>query len=436
MRLSWVHQIAEFFCDLLAEGVTFGHVACRNVMVWLPEATECRLCDFEGLGLLPREQNLHSVAALLMSILLWRPQETYDSFRPNVYEIFGWQCHDLADQVFRGLVEETGFRAARLGRPFAFDEDAIPAASPFSVKEGARAEPALLGRALSAAKRAARRIFGRVYKKKWNVLIDRVLRPAEEKEVEGLFCARRTVDRPPEAFWEWIEKTSLPFRSLSYPHKKAVEFFFSSEILDVRPEDRLLDAAGGRSGYLDAIRATRRCEHLHLHDHIYSGMRLDPDGTSVVGGDIGAIALPEGRLDKIACHHAFEHFQGDKDTAWIREIGRLLAPGGRACIIPIFIADRFVECWNIDRVGVFDSAARLVIDKTASIPGGDEDGHFARFYDPAALRRRILKAAEAARLVPSVALCRLGGEDLPDMEKNFGSCLNRPLRALVLDKPA
>lgn len=154
----------------------------------------------------------------------------------------------------------------------------------------------------------------------------------------------------------------------------------------------------------------------------------------MVGGDISEINLPDSTLTKLSCHHAFEHFYDDKDIHFIREIARLLKPKGRACIIPLFLADRYVECWNIDHKVLFDASAELIVDKSSSIPGVDDDGHFARFYSANAFKYRIIEVAKDVNLSLSIVTCRLSGCDLPDMDKNFGSKLNYPLRALVLEK--
>jgi SAM-dependent methyltransferase len=269
---------------------------------------------------------------------------------------------------------------------------------------------------------------------KWNTLIDHAVSVIDLSAVAPL-CRSAVLDSSAERFWSWLQQTELPFRSLPYPHKKALEFFMSLEILDLEGSDHHLDAAGGNSGFLDAVLRTSGCKNLYLSDQIYTGVYNDPRGIRIVGGDIGEIALPDASVTKISCHHAFEHLQADKDVMFIRQIGRLLRPGGRACIIPLILVDRYVECWNIDRQELFDRTAELIIDKTASIPGADADGHFARLYDLNAFRRRILKPAEEEHLVPTIITCRQEGKDLPDMDQNFGSRLNSPLRALVLDKP-
>jgi hypothetical protein len=84
---------------------------------------------------------------------------------------------------------------------------------------------------------------------------------------------------------------------------------------------------------------------------------------------------------------------------------------------------------------VFDRQATKLIDKTASIPGGDEDGHFARIYDLNNFIRRIMQPAQVLGYECEVIECEIDGKTIPDMERNFGSSLNSPLRVLKMKKP-
>lgn len=58
------------------------------------------------------------------------------------------------------------------------------------------------------------------------------------------------------------------------------------------------------------------------------------------GADAGdLVGIEDNSVDLICSHNAFEHFSGDSDRRCIREIARVLAPGGRAVITP-FMAGR------------------------------------------------------------------------------------------------
>ena len=232
---------------------------------------------------------------------------------------------------------------------------------------------------------------------------------------------------------QWLVRGGLGQFACEH-HKKGLEFFFSAHILGIEDEHAVLDAAGGRSYYLKAVRANTSAKRLFLTDHIYDGIKESEEGIKIVGGDISAIQLEDASIDRIACHHAFEHFQDDKDVGFIKEAHRILRKGGSLVIIPLFLVDQYVECWNVDTRKKFDENSTVVIDRTASIPGADDDGHFARLYDLANFRSRVISAAESAGFEYEIVECEVDSKSVPDMKSNFGSILNTPLRALRLVK--
>ncbi len=282
---------------------------------------------------------------------------------------------------------------------------------------------------LTLMRRILRKLF---VKKQWNLIIDQSISPIQK--IEMLELSVSISDLPSDSYWSWLYATDLLYRDLYYPHKKALEFFFSQHLLKISVNDKLLDAAGGRPIYLEAIRETSGCRNLFLCDHVYEGITEDSLGIKTIGGEVTRIHLPAASISKISCHHAFEHFQNDADIKFIEEIGRLLSPGGLACLIPLFLSDQYVECWNIPQIQTFDPQAELIIDDTASLPGNDDDGHFARIYDVRSLEQRVINTALKNNLRLKIIECRLDGQILPDMKKNFGSILNQPLRSLVLKK--
>lgn len=285
-------------------------------------------------------------------------------------------------------------------------------------------------------KKIRSQIMSRLFRRKrknWNIVIDNLCSAVVSSNEEKLIINKKEFSRYDVE--NWLTRGNLEeFIEKEYVHKKGLEFFFTAHLLQIQSLDSVLDAAGGRSGYLSALRLNGHDGELYLTDHIFNGINKNDDGVNIVGGDITAIHLPDSSIDKIACHHAFEHFQEDKDVRFIEEINRILKPGGVAVITPIFLADKYVECWNVLHQTRFDDSAQLVIDETASIPGGDEDGHFARIYDLDALERRVLSPAKQIGFDAHLVEMIIDGQFMPDMDKNFGSKLNKPLRALVLEK--
>ena len=270
-----------------------------------------------------------------------------------------------------------------------------------------------------------------ITKKKWNCILDTYVTPTSNQELDKIINIS-LINFKEQEIRAWIDKGQLEFNKYAYIHKKALEFFFSAKILDIKPNDVLLDAAGGKSNYLRAIKLNNNCRNLYLNDQIFSS--VSENDIRVVEGDISAINLETESLTKISCHHAIEHFKEDKDILFIKEISRLLKTGGCACIVPFFIVDSYVECWNIETNVRFDIEAELLIDKSASLPGGDDDGHFARLYNLAAFKRRIVDVANENSLSCEIFECMIADKHQPDMTANFGSILNKPLRLLKLTK--
>jgi SAM-dependent methyltransferase len=262
---------------------------------------------------------------------------------------------------------------------------------------------------------------------KWNAKLDAEVASAS---FESIGIKKRIVNKTELELKNWLLKGNLDlFVKSGFITKKGMEFYFSAQLLEIRPEHAVLDAAGGRSDYLKAVQANHNTKKLYLTDHIFSGVR-EENGVHIVGGDISSIDLPNSSIDRVACHHAFEHFQEDKDWLFIKEAFRLLKNGGVLLIIPIFIANKYVECWNVESTELFDEKASLLVDGSASLPGADEDGHFARIYDNENLLGRIIGPAQELGFDCEICECQIGGKPVPNLEKDFGTALNRPLRAL------
>jgi hypothetical protein len=115
-----------------------------------------------------------------------------------------------------------------------------------------------------------------------------------------------------------------------------------------------------------------------------------------IGGDAAAMPVPDGFASKMAPHCSFEHFEGDADIRFIREVGRVLRSGGRVCFAPLYLFHEFVNQAGptaaITQQVDFDEGA-IVYAK----PGWRHG--FARFYDPQYLDSRIRADAGDLELV-------------------------------------
>jgi len=269
-----------------------------------------------------------------------------------------------------------------------------------------------------------------------NFLANRLVRPLPAEDVaRSTGVPFRYLDATSEEYLAWLEQVKPPQPPDGPFSKKPLEFYGTWRLLDPRPEDVLLDAAGGVYTYVDLVNVRER----YLHDLSIAPalrQRLEPLVTCLES-DAAHIPLPDASVDKISCHHSFEHFEGDSDIRFIGEIQRLLRPGGRACILPIFIAGRYYEMTtDFTLAKRYDRLARRLIDPTAQLPGGNG---YARVYDAAALRRRVLDSIEGSAFDAEIVQLRIDGKAVPDrtLPRNRKyTAINCPFRALLITRHA
>ena len=173
-------------------------------------------------------------------------------------------------------------------------------------------------------------------------------------------------------------------------HEKGLEHFLALELLRLGPGDVYVDVASQNSpvpeiyGRISGARVFRQDLSYSAGVH---GERI--------GGDAARMPVADGFASAIALHNAFEHFEGDSDARFVTEACRVLRPGGRLCIAPLFLAARYVvqtdpAVWP--REGVpFEADAEVACAR------GWRDRH-GRFYDVPHLVSRVRDSLRGARL--------------------------------------
>jgi len=172
--------------------------------------------------------------------------------------------------------------------------------------------------------------------------------------------------------------------------EKQLEHFLSIVYLDLKPDDVLIDIGSAKSPFPDIARRLAGCT-VYRQDLLYeTGVHGDR-----IGGDAVRLPLPDGSVTKLVLHCAFEHFAGDSDSGFIREAARVLAPGGRLCILPLYLATEYV---------IFTQPTfpwqEMPPDPEAVLwfTSGGTGEHHVRFYDVAALQRRVLQSCDPFRV--------------------------------------
>ena len=274
---------------------------------------------------------------------------------------------------------------------------------------------------------------------RYNVIVDKTVK-AESLEtikahynitINQLYLTRSDYE---EWLWhffpDWRERYGHSY------HKKLIELYITYYVLSPKSNDTYMDVAGGFNTYADKI----RCRKRYLQGISISGnlKRFLGNGMEYIESDAAEILLPEKSISKMSCHHSFEHFQGNSDRAFIREVQRLLQVGGKCCIVPIFIADKYVEVTRMNKQHChYDRGAQYIVDPTARITGGPSCGDYARIYDISSFQGRVIDQIDRTEFGVTLSEICIGGQQVPDLGLSCHKGItkvNYPYRVLTIER--
>ena len=110
-----------------------------------------------------------------------------------------------------------------------------------------------------------------------------------------------------------------------------------------------------------------------------------------IGAPASSIPLESSSVSHMVSFCAFNCFEGNDDSAMVREAARVLIPGGKLVIVPLCIGDEYVNLYDprlLAGVERLDKGARA-----AALRGWGN--RFGRWYDREAFESRILRHAGA-----------------------------------------
>jgi len=115
----------------------------------------------------------------------------------------------------------------------------------------------------------------------------------------------------------------------------------------------------------------------------------------VIGGDACRMPIEKGFASKMAMHCSFEHFENDSDIRFIREADRVLRKGGKLCILPLYLFNKYV----VQTDPTLFSRNKSLFERGAIMycARGWAQRH-SRFYDVAHLASRIRDNMERLEL--------------------------------------
>lgn len=172
-----------------------------------------------------------------------------------------------------------------------------------------------------------------------------------------------------------------PMDEGGHREQKLLEYFVSLDLLDIQPNDVVVDVASEWSIFPEVVRKLKGAR-VYKQDLIYRpGIHGDYIGSSAEN-----MPVPDGFADKLVLHNAFEHFEGMADSDFILEAWRVLKPGGTLAILPLLVSGRHTVLTDplVGRRGIVWDEEAQVTERLGF------NNRFARFYDATTLRERVL----------------------------------------------
>jgi SAM-dependent methyltransferase len=175
-----------------------------------------------------------------------------------------------------------------------------------------------------------------------------------------------------------------------YLAQKQVQHYLSTVITPVEGKPIWMDVASSTSPFAEILTRLYGIK-VYRQDLSYppgvEGLR--------VGSDASAIPLPDGAVGRVSLHCSFEHFEGNADSEFMRELGRILRPGGSAAIIPLYVSNTYRILTNpyywLKRGVPREAGCQVTVSR-------DYWENHGRFYDWEALERRVLRPRKGAGL--------------------------------------
>lgn len=215
---------------------------------------------------------------------------------------------------------------------------------------------------------------------------------AIEQELVAAGIAVHEISPSPQAFAGFLAKGYFPAdyhggRDGAVWDEKLLEHWIAAErlgLMDYSPSDVYVDIAAGNSPWVQALRqhhglaafAIDRSEIGATFQTFPYYRREDATSTGFADASVRGASL----------HCAYEMFAGGDDISLLDELARILTPGGKAVIVPLYLHREYCAYSTPEYFGKGHpdpDAVEYVRDDCFGIPA-------SRKYDVAKLRSRVL----------------------------------------------
>jgi ubiquinone/menaquinone biosynthesis C-methylase UbiE len=234
-----------------------------------------------------------------------------------------------------------------------------------------------------------------------------------------------------------------------YYFTKFTEWFITQCHIREYEKPTVVDIGSAYYGFGKYAKNATDAQEINLVDILNPPGRIElEDRVFQIGSDAAKIGyIPDEYAEIVCLHNAIEHFACGSDDGCLREIQRMLRPGGKAFITPFFFEGRYAISLNPIPCFFYESASDVFVDYLASehLKRGAHIRYsygmvspYAHIYDYPTIERKL--ESNCPDLKPSLFQVSLKKEAL-DFDKIFGIKFSEDLYEkptfffLVLEKP-
>ena len=119
--------------------------------------------------------------------------------------------------------------------------------------------------------------------------------------------------------------------------EKTLQHYLAAKLLKLNNNDIYIDIANAYSPASEIYHNLYGCK-------VFSQDLIFKEGIhgNKIGGDASNMPVPDAFATSMGLHCSFEHFEQNADINFIKEAGRVLKPGGKMCILPLYLYKEYI----------------------------------------------------------------------------------------------
>ena len=210
--------------------------------------------------------------------------------------------------------------------------------------------------------------------------------------------------------------------------RKVMEYYFAEKFLglsEYTDADIYIDAGCSTSPWTFYLREKRGIKAFGLDLHV-ENLPEEYRFWYYLGENVTRTTFPDGSVAGISMQSSFECLLKNGDIEFIKECGRILRPGGKVVISPLYLTDKYISAVSIDKYHQHNKDD----DQEEYVRFDCKGIRRANHYDIPHLKSRILDTAEAVGMKYVIYI--LPNDDVPPYD--FHNCFSYLKFILVLTK--